>query len=58
MADERQFIQVEMPLWEDEEYQRDLRRQIADQGRKVVEVFIEPPYYVVVTVAEDEAEGR
>jgi hypothetical protein len=43
-----------MPKWDDEESQRDLRRAIADQGRKVVDVRLEPPFYHVVTEPSDE----
>ena len=49
MAHERRFVRVEMPTWEDETYQQDLRRTIADQGRKVVEVRLVPPYYFIET---------
>ena len=49
MEDGHRLVVVEMPQWDDEQSQQGLRRWIADQGCKVLDVRLVPPFYHVVT---------
>jgi hypothetical protein len=57
MSADRGVIEVPMLQWDDVASQAELRREIAKQGRKVIEVHVVPsrPVYLVVTT-EDEAQ--
>ena len=56
MSADRGLIEVPMLQWDDEASQEELRRDLAKQGRKVIEVHrvATRPVYLVVTT-EDEA---
>jgi hypothetical protein len=57
MSADRGIIEVPMLQWDDEASQEELRREIAKQGRKVIDVHCvhNKPVYLVVTT-EDEAQ--
>ena len=57
MSADRGIIEVPMLQWDDVASQAELRREIAKQGRKVIEVHpvSTRPVYLVVTT-EDEAQ--
>ncbi len=55
MSADRGLIEVPMLQWDDEASQEELRRDLAKQGRKVIEVHRVPtrPVYLVVTTEDD-----
>ena len=55
MSTDRGIIEVSMLQWDDEASQQELRREIAKQGRKVIEVHSMRgrPVYIVVTTEDD-----
>ena len=55
MSADRGIIEVPMLQWDDEASQEELRRELAGQGRKVIEVHPAPtrPVYLVVTTEDD-----
>ena len=55
MSADRGIIEVPMLQWDDQASQEELRREIAKQGRKVIEVHPVPtrPAYLVVTTEDD-----
>ena len=55
MSADRGLIEVPMLQWDDEASQEELRRDLATQGRKVIEVHRVPdrPVYLVVTTEDD-----
>jgi hypothetical protein len=55
MSADRGLIEVPMLQWDDEASQEELRRDLATQGRKVIEVHRVPnrSVYLVVTTEDD-----